>query len=134
MRATLFLLGSLLVAGQSANRTPPAPPARGSDWLVMTRLNRGQELVYRGTFTEESSGGRVQFSRAARFESRLFVLDAPARGAEVAFLTVFKPREPQAGAATPISVRLERATVDLQGKLTPAAGASATVSLDSLPS
>jgi peroxiredoxin len=131
MRATLFLLGSLLVAGQTTNRTPPA---RGSDWLILTHLNRGQELVYRGTFTEESAGGRVQFSRAARFESRLFVLDAPSRGAEVAFLTVFKPKEAQGGTAAPISVRLERATVDLQGKLTPVSGASPTVPLDGLPS
>src|SRR5579885_3846687 len=123
MRATLFLLGSLLVAGQTTNRTPPA---RGSDWLILTHLNRGQELVYRGTFTEESACGRVQFSRAARFESRLFVLDAPSRGAEVAFLTVFKPKEAQGGTAAPISVRLERATVDLQGKLTPVSGASPT--------
>src|SRR5438445_6648927 len=105
MSATLFLLGSVLVAGQTADRPPP-PAARGGDWLVLTRLNRGQELVYRGTFTEESSGGRVQFNQAARFESRLFVLDAPPRGAEVAFLTLFKPREQQAGAATPLSVRL----------------------------
>src|SRR5262249_48935309 len=127
MRATLFLLGSVLVAGQTTDRMSPTPLARGGDWQVMTRLNRGQELVYRGTFTEESSGGRVQFSRASRFESRLFVLDAPARGAEVAFLTVFKPREQQANTATPISVRLERATVDLQGKLTPAAGVSSSV-------
>jgi peroxiredoxin len=100
----------------------------------MTRLNRGQELVYRGTFTEEASGGRVQFSRAARVESRLFVLDAAARGAEVAFLTVFKPREAKASEATPLSVRLERATVDLQGKIIPGASVSPTVPLDGLPS
>jgi peroxiredoxin len=133
MRATLFLLGSVLAAGQTTDRTPPSP-ARGGDWLVMTRLNRGQELVYRGTFSEDASGGRVEFSRAARFESRLFVLDTPARGAEVVFLTVFKPREQQAGAATPISVRLERALVDLQGKLTPSAGVNPTAPLDGMPS
>jgi peroxiredoxin len=131
MRATLFLLNSILVAGQAADR-PPA--TRGGDWLVMMRLNRGQELVYRGTYTEESSGGRVQFSRAGRLESRVFVLDAQARGSEVAFLTVFKPREPQAAGTAPHSVRLERATVDLQGKLTPAAGPSPIVPLDGMPS
>ena len=90
MRATFFLLGWVLVSGQTTERTSPAPAARGSDWLVITRLNRGQELVYRGTFTEEAAGGRVQFSRAARVESRAFVLETQARGAEVAFLTLFK--------------------------------------------
>jgi peroxiredoxin len=106
----------------------------------MTRLNRGQELVYRGTFTEEAGGGRVQFSRAARLESLVFVIDTQAAGAEAVFLTVFKPREPRggppaaAGESTPISVRLEKATVDLQGKVTPEAGVDAAVPLEGMPS
>lgn len=139
MRATLFFFGCLLAAGQTTDRATPPPAPRGPEWAVLTRLNRGQELVYRGTFTEEAGGGRVQFSRAARFESRVFVLDAQARGAEVVFLTVFKPREPRTGppaaaGEAPLSVRLEKATVDLQGKVTPEPGVGAAVPLDGLPS
>jgi peroxiredoxin len=96
-------------------------------------------LVYRGTFTEEATGSRVQFNRAYRVEVRAFVLDAPPRGAEVALLTVLKsrdpnPKTPAVGAdASTCSVRLERATVDLQGKLTTDPGVSLAVPLEGAP-
>jgi peroxiredoxin len=92
-----------------------------TEWQVFPRLSRGQELVYKGTFTEETVGKGVQFSRSYRLDSLVFVLDTPPRGLDVAFHTTFKLRtarptgmeEPK-----PASVRLELVKVDVQGRLT----------------
>jgi peroxiredoxin len=138
MVATLYLLGTLLTAAQ----TPAEPSSvRVGDWLVVTRLNRAQELVYRGSYTEEANGGRVQFNRAYRLESRVLVLDAQPREAVVAFFTLLKQRETQSGSSAkdaeappPSSVRLERATVDLQGKVVFDTGVNSVVPLDEMPS
>jgi hypothetical protein len=135
MAATLYLIGCVLATGQA----PAAPAARG-DWVVVPRLSRGLELVYHGTYTEEGRGGHMQFSRNYRIETRVFVLDTPPRGADVVLLTVLKHRDPAANApgapaaaeAAVGSVRLERAFVDLQGRLT-ARGVNLTVPLDGPP-
>jgi peroxiredoxin len=114
----ICLLGCALALGQS----PPNP-----DLLLMPRLTRGQELVYRGSFTEEVHGPGVQFQRAYRLEARAFILDTPARGYDVAFLTVLKARTAQPGRVEesgPGSVRLELGRVDLQGRITTDAGVS----------
>jgi peroxiredoxin len=122
MEATLCLLScALLAAQQPANRT---------EWLLTPRLNRGQELVYRGSFDEEVLGKGVQFKRGYRLENRVFVLDSPARGLDVAILTVLKLKSAQpvrGEEAAPSSVRLELARVDLQGKLTADPGVSLTL-------
>ncbi|HZY85764.1 MAG TPA: redoxin domain-containing protein [Gemmataceae bacterium] len=136
MVATLYLMGCVLAAGQTDGR--PAPALRG-DWLLAPRLSRSQELVYRGTFAEEAKGTRVEFSRNYHVEARVFVLDTPPRGAEVAFLTVLKhrgpaPAGPAVGAPPPAtSVRLERAAVDLQGKVSADRAANLTVPLEGAP-
>src|SRR5215472_17524152 len=118
MAATLYLLGCILIPGQTAAR--PQPPPRGvtaarvtpgGDWLLVPHLHRAQEMVYRGTFHEEGRGGRVQFSRSYRLETRIFVLDTPPKGAAVALLTTLKHR-PSSGSPsissdmTPSSIRL----------------------------
>src|SRR5215470_8622699 len=85
MVATLLLVGCVLTPGQSADR---------AEWLLAPRLSRAQEFVYSGSFAAESTGGGVQFNRAYRLESRVLVLDAGVKGAEVALLTILKAREP----------------------------------------
>ncbi|HZV07992.1 MAG TPA: redoxin domain-containing protein [Gemmataceae bacterium] len=163
MAATLYLLGCILIPGQTMTRPPQAPhgaltqprsPGRvlvpsSGDWLLVPRLNRSQELVYRGTFTEEARGGRVQFSRSYRLETRVLVLDTPPNGAEVAVLTLLKHRPSSGGTpadqpaaptrdalsseAALVSVRLERAHVNLQGKITSDSKANLLVPLDGAP-
>jgi len=148
MVATLYLLGCVLVPGQTIARPqPPAAgfsrvrataPAAGGDWLLVPHLSRSQELVYRGVFNEENQGGRVQFSRSYRIETRIFVLDTPPSGAEVALLTVLKHRPgsgepPLSGDMAASSVRLERARVDLQGKIAAEPGVNLLVPLDGAP-
>jgi peroxiredoxin len=153
MAATLYLLGCILIPGQSMTR-PPHPPApqasqrqhspSGGDWLLLPRLSRSQELVYRGAFTEEGRGGRVQFDRSYRLETRILVLDTPPNGADVAVMTMLKHRSSSRGVeatnptnlrgdASLVSVRLERGHVDLQGKITPDANVSLLPPLDGAP-
>jgi peroxiredoxin len=106
------------------------------DWLLLPRLGRGQELVYRGSFAEEAVGKGVQFQRNYRLETRVFVLDTPPGGADVAFLTVLKQRTASTGhdpGPEPSSVRLEVARADLQGRVTGAAGSTLLVPLDGPP-
>jgi peroxiredoxin len=140
MVATLYLLGCILVPAQTTRPQPPAHtmPAVGGNWVLLPRLSRSQELVYRGTFREEGKGGRVQFSRDYRIETRIFVMETPPRNAEIALLTVLKHRpssgEPPSGAEmTASSVRLERARVDLQGKITADPGVHLLVPLEGAP-
>ncbi len=108
--------------------------------MIVPRLSKAQELVYRGAFSEEAAGGNVQFNRAFRLESRIFVLDTPVKGAEVAFLTVLKGRDPRTNAAAgpgpdaaAESVRLDLAHVDLQGAVTAEPGTSLAVPLEGPP-
>src|SRR5205807_9053268 len=99
-------------------------------------LSRGQELVYSGSFSAEAGGKGVQCHQSYRLESRVFVLETPSQGSDVALLTSLKfqearTREPGAAAGPePWSVRLELARVDLQGKVASAAGAPLAVPLE----
>jgi peroxiredoxin len=116
MAANLYLLACALVTAQAAER---------SDWLLVPRLSRGQELVYRGSYAEEAVGQGVHFTRSYRLESRVFVLDPSPRGFQVALQTVLKFRTPHSehgGEPEPNSVRLELVQVDLQGRITADAG------------
>ena len=111
MIATLCLMGCALASAQ---------PGERAEWLPQPRLTNGLELVYRGTFDEQSSGGEVQFTRGYRAHVLAFVLGAGPREAEAAFLTLLRPREAGAGRveeAVPSSVRLEVLRADTQGRL-----------------
>jgi peroxiredoxin len=146
MVATLCLLSCVLATGQVPERPPsgaPAPhggrllpPAEGGDWLVVPRLTKGQELLYRGSFTEEDVGNGVQFQRCYRVEHRVFVLDTPPQGIDAAFLTVLRlrtgagERHEDAGAS---SARVELGHVTLQGRVEPPQGTSLLVPLDGPP-
>ncbi len=136
MLATFWLLGLVLGPAQ-ANRASFGPAVRG-DWVLAPRLARGQELVYRGTFTEQASGTRVQFQRDYRFEARYFVLDARPRGAHLAALTLLQTKKP-AGVAAPgtpsaSAVRLERVWLELSGRVASDTPGALTVPLDGPPS
>lgn len=101
------------------------------------RLSRAYELVYGGAFTEESLGKGVQFHRAYRLESRVFVLDTASKGADVALFTILRqtgPRTERGEAPSPVSVRLELAKVDAQGRVTADPGVSLAVPVEGPPS
>lgn len=124
MAANLYLLACALATAQAAER---------SDWLIVPRLSRGQELVYRGSYAEEAAGQRAQFLRSYRLESRVFVLGTAQGGFEVALQTVLKlptPHSERGGEPEPSSVRLELVRVDLQGRITADANTRLTVPLE----
>jgi peroxiredoxin len=127
MVPNICLVTCALLMGQASDR---------SEWLVLPRLDLGQELVYRGSFAEEALGRGVHFSRSYRLETRAFVLDTPPGGLDVAFYTVYKPRTSRAEQgeeATPVSIRLESARVTSQGRLKAPTGTVLAVPLDGPP-
>jgi len=128
MGTTLCLFTCALATAQAGG---------GTEWLLLPRLSRGQELVYSGSFSEEAGGKGVQCHQSYRLESRVFVLETPSQGSDVALLTALKleearPRGPGEATAGPESwsVRLELARVDLQGKVTSATAAPLAVPLE----
>jgi peroxiredoxin len=127
MLATFWMVACTLVTAQAAG---------ASEWLLVPRLSAGQELVYRGTYTEEVLGQGVQFDRGYQLESRVFVLDTPPQGADLALQTILRLRsnQPNRGSASaetePSSVRLEVVRLDLQGRLLPPPGTSLTMPLE----
>jgi peroxiredoxin len=130
MVATLFLLGCVLAPGQTSDR---------AQWLLGPHLSRGQEVVYSGSFAEESNNKGVRFSSAYRLENRLLILEAGPRGSDVAVQTIVRSRALPGGktgvaSADSSSVRLETIKVDPQGRLTAPNGVTLSIPLDGPPS
>jgi hypothetical protein len=86
----------------------------GGEWVVGPQLERGQELVYRGSYTEELVENATPFSKSYDLETRIFVLGVTPQAANVAVMTVLRA----AGAANdaPKSVRLDVGVVDRHGQ------------------
>jgi hypothetical protein len=127
MGSTLCLLSCALAIGQV------------SDWPLQPQLTRGQELVYSGSFTEESLSPGVHFQRGFRVDTTALVLDATAQKFDLAVFTVLTSRakpgggEPVKTAPLPSSVRLELASLDRQGKLHGAVAGQLAAPLDGPP-
>jgi hypothetical protein len=155
MVTTLCLLGCVLTAAQPAPLSPAARPQTplpatpreaGTSWPLTPKLANAQELVYRGTFSEQAFGN-VQFSRSYRLETRVFVLGSAAEALDVAILTILRdrpasgspaataktPDRPEAGDPSVCSARLERVAVDPNGRLSAEAGVSLAVPLEGPP-
>lgn len=135
MLATFCLLGLVLGTSQTVPR--PAPVAGSSvraDWVLTPRLNRGQELVYRGTFSEEA-GSRVQNQHAYRFEVRYFVLDVQPKGTDLAVLTTLHDRHATSTVrdSAARAARLERIRLDLSGHVSAEAAVSLRVPSEGAP-
>ena len=127
MGTTLYILTCALATAQPA-------AADLSDWQGPPRLSRGQELVYRGTFTEEANNQGVLFQRTFRLENRVFVLETMPDGASIAFFTAWKGRSAkQEKEAETTSVRLEVARMKANGRLETDRGASLAAPLDGPP-
>ncbi|MBI1915906.1 MAG: redoxin domain-containing protein [Planctomycetes bacterium] len=155
MVTTLCLLGCILTTAQPAPLPPTARPQTplptgpreaGTSWQLTPKLTNAQELVYRGSFSEQALGS-VQFSRSYRLETRVFVLGSTPEALDVAILTVLRdrpasgtptapaksPDRPEAGDPSVCSARLERVAVDPNGRLSAEAGVSLAVPLEGPP-
>ncbi len=115
MVATLFLIATL-----APGRAEPALPA--SAFAV------GDEIVYAGDVAEESTRVDLPYKRAFALEVRVFVLGVNESTADLAVMTLLRPKIDAnvAGAAaavtgvdpakSPPAVRLELVRVDAQGR------------------
>ena len=109
---TFLVLSCALTLGQTGDR---------AEWQLAPQLAPGLELVYQGTYLEESLIPNVQHQRRYKLETTLLVLDAKTRHWDVAVMTALglqdgQPEKP--GRAAPQSVRLEVLQIDQQGKAT----------------
>src|SRR6185295_3299680 len=84
--------------------------AQPADWPVAPRLERGQELVYRGSFEEKLLENTTPFSKAYDLVTHAFVLELTPQSATVAVMTVLRPAGATSDAVK--SVRLELGSVD----------------------
>jgi peroxiredoxin len=124
MLTTLILWSSLAAVSQAGERT---------EWPLAPRLARGQELIYRGTATEQSLSRGVQFSKTYRLEARGLVLDVKGDAVDMAFLTRLAQQHTsndKSDSGETASLRLEVAEVDATGRLASQRGLLATTSLD----
>ncbi len=128
MKTSLFLLACACSLGQPTSR---------SEWQLSPQLAPGQELVYSGTYTEESLVPNVHFQRQYRLESLVFVLEGGARQWDIAVMTTLSERtprpEPGAKETKQVSVRLHLAKLDAQGRLRDLQGAAPRLPLNGPP-
>src|SRR5258708_25385648 len=111
MGTTMCLMSFLLA---------PAQPAERTGWPIVPRLSQGQELVYRGSYTEAETGSDEQVKRNHRVEIRVFVFDASARQTDLALFTILRPQGISKGRVEQTVVdlaSLELAHIDGQSKL-----------------
>ena len=95
-----------------------ATPVAAAEKAPIARLEKGLEIVWRGTFSEAVLRPNVRAFRAYEIETRVFVMDVCPQGTDIALFTSikFKPDVKVTPEPVPI-VRLELARVDPQGKL-----------------
>jgi peroxiredoxin len=124
MAANLCLITCALLVAQSADR---------GEGPVTARLGRGQELIYRGTYAEETRGKGAEFSHSFLLETRVFVLESNYQGSDLALFTILRDRQANTtakGEPELASVRLELAHVDVQGRIAPKPGGNLTLPLE----
>jgi hypothetical protein len=108
---TSILLLSALTLAQGPDR---------ADWQLTPQLSPGLELVYSGTYVEETLIPHVQHQRQYALEANLLVLEAGVKDWQVAIMTGLTLQDGVKHADKkdgPASVRLEMARVDWQGRV-----------------
>jgi peroxiredoxin len=112
MVTSICLLACSLTVGQVLER---------GDWQLSPQLSRGLELVYSGTYLDESLAPNVHYQKQYRLETTLLVLEAAKSQWDVAIMTALSrldANQPSGTAASgQTSVRLELARIDSQGRI-----------------
>ncbi len=110
MLKSIFLLSCALTLTQGTDR---------ADWQLAPLLAPGLELVYTGSYVEESLIPNARHQRQFRLETNLLVIDAGLKDWQVAVMTSLSLQDARQFADKkdgPTSVRLELARIDLQGR------------------
>lgn len=122
MFANLCLLAAAFSAAQSGLE---------NDIRISPRLERGHELMYRGTYHEEATGSGVQFRRDYRLDTLIFVLGVEDGTTDLAVFTQVRGRLGESGDHG--AVRLELARMDARNRLTARSAGALLNSLDGPP-
>jgi hypothetical protein len=105
-------MGSLVVA--FAVLVAGAPPSDGAGQLPL-RLEKGQEFVYRGVYSETVNRPGQKVGRRFDLSAYVFILNQSANGTDAAFLTIQRSAKPD-GVEVPIA-RMELGKVDDLGRV-----------------
>ncbi|MBM4072501.1 MAG: hypothetical protein FJ271_26765 [Planctomycetes bacterium] len=112
MNTTLYILASTVLVGQLPDR---------AGWQLAPQLFPGLELQYAGSYTEEAISPGVQFQRAYRLRSTVFVIDSTKDGWNVLLMTELGLKNSRVDdkelKESPSSIRLELAQVDRKGRI-----------------
>lgn len=129
MGLSIHLLACALTLGQAGDR---------ADSVLAPQLTPGLELVYAGSYLEESLIPNVQFQRQYRLDAHVLVLAPRPRHWDMAVLTALRLQDPhplpgQAKAEGPASTRLEMIQVDPQGRVRSPAGQGLSIAVHGPP-
>ncbi|MSQ96838.1 MAG: redoxin domain-containing protein [Gemmataceae bacterium] len=111
MIKSIYLLSCALTFGQAADRL---------EWHLTPQLAPGLELVYTGSYAEESLIPNVKHQRQYRLDASVLILDAGVKDWQAAIMTTLslqEARQPNDKKDGPASVRLEMARIDVQGRV-----------------
>ena len=111
MIQSICLLTCVLAAGQATDK---------AEWQLTPQLTPGLELVYSGSYVEESLIPNVAHQTLYRLDANLLVLDGGIKTSQVAImtgLTLQQNRQPANKKDGPTSMHLELARVDGQGRV-----------------
>lgn len=108
MIASICLLSCALTLGQPTDR---------AEWQLSPQLTTGLELVYQGVYIDESLIPNVQHQRHYKLEANLLIVDFKDKHWHGAFMTVLSMQDSNKSLAGPMSVRLELANIDTEGRV-----------------
>src|SRR5579859_3196622 len=92
-----------------------APPSDGASPLRL-RIEKGQEFVFRGNYSETVNRPGAKLSQTYAVESYVFILSQGPNGADAAFLTVQRPAKQNGQEVLPVA-RMELGKVDDLGRI-----------------
>jgi hypothetical protein len=103
------------------------------DWQLSPQLVRGLELVYSGSYLDESLAPNVRYQKLYRLDTTLLVIEVGKQQCEVAVMTRLSqqdlPQQTGTAKTPPVSVRLELAKIDAQGRVRTSADKPLAVSV-----
>jgi len=111
MFTTICFLSCAVSLGQATDR---------ADWQLTPQLSPGLELVYAGSYVEQSLIPNVQHHRQFAIEANVLVLDGGAKDWQAAIMTTLRSQDDgkkHDKKDWPASVRLEMTRIDFHGRL-----------------